>query len=138
VIAYLQGATTAAARALPRFGRELTIAHASSRSTAPRCHRSSSSAAMAASASWRSALSARRRSPTVFRWADEEHIPGCDLAFAPGDVYRFGPWLTKPHGRLHFAGTERSSWPNNMEGALESGERAAREISERQPASACA
>jgi hypothetical protein len=40
----------------------------------------------------------------------------------------------KPHGRLHFAGTERSSWPNNMEGALESGERAAREISERQPA----
>lgn len=114
------------------------MAHASSRSTAPRCRRSSSSAAMTASASGRSALSARMRYPTVFRWADEEHIPGCDLAFAPGEVCRFGPWLTKPHGRLHFAGTERSSWPNNMEGALESGERAAREISERQPASACA
>ncbi len=96
------------------------------------------SAVMVTSSSWRSALSARMRSPTVFRWADEEHIPGCDLAFAPGEVCRFGPWLTKPHGRLHFAGTERSSWPNNMEGALESGERAAREISERQPASACA
>jgi monoamine oxidase len=45
---------------------------------------------------------------------------------------------SKPHGRLHFAGTERSHWPNNIEGALESGERAAREISEQQPASACA
>ena len=73
------------------------------------------------------------RSPTVFRWAEEERIPGCDLAFAPGEVCRFGPWLTKPHGRLYFVGTERSSWLNNMEGALESGERAAREISERQP-----
>ena len=45
---------------------------------------------------------------------------------------------SKLHGRLHFAGTERSSWPNNMEGALESRERAAREIPERQPAIACA
>lgn len=67
-------------------------------------------------------------SATVFRWADEEYIPGCDVAFAPGEVCRYGPALARPHGRLHFAGAERSSWPNNMEGALESGERAAREL----------
>lgn len=67
------------------------------------------------------------RSPTVFRWADEPYIPGCDIAFAPGQLSRYGPVLARPHGRLHFAGAERSSWPNNMEGALESGERAARE-----------
>jgi monoamine oxidase len=30
--------------------------------------------------------------------------------------------------RVHFAGVERSSWPNNMEGALESGECAADEV----------
>lgn len=67
------------------------------------------------------------RSPTVFRWANEPHIPGCDIAFAPGELSRYGPVLARPHGRLHFAGAERSSWPNNMEGALESGERAGRE-----------
>jgi monoamine oxidase len=66
----------------------------------------------------------------VFRWADEQHIPGCDAAFAPGEVCRYGSALARPHGRLHFAGAERSSWPNNMEGALESGERAAREVIE--------
>lgn len=75
------------------------------------------------------------RSVTVFRWAEEEYIPGCDVAFAPGEVCRYGPALARPYGRLHFAGAERSSWPNNMEGALESGERAAREVIEgyRQP-----
>jgi monoamine oxidase len=67
------------------------------------------------------------RSPTVFRWANEPHIPGCDIAFAPGELSRYGSVLARPHGRLHFAGTERSSWPNNMEGALQSGEHAALE-----------
>lgn len=70
------------------------------------------------------------RSPTVFRWADEEHIPGCDLAFSPGQVCRLGPRLSRSHERIHFAGAERSSWPNNMEGAVESGERAARDVVE--------
>ena len=68
------------------------------------------------------------RQPTVFRWADEEHIPGCDVAFAPSEVCRYGPWLTRPHDRVCFAGAERSSWPNNMEGAIESGERAAHQV----------
>lgn len=67
------------------------------------------------------------RSSTIFRWADETHIPGCDVAFAPEQLCRFGPWLARQHGRVHLAGAERSSWPNNMEGALESGERAARD-----------
>lgn len=64
--------------------------------------------------------------PAVFHWADESYIPGCDLAFGPGEITRLGPHLREPHGRVHFAGAERSSWPNNMEGALESGEEAAR------------
>jgi monoamine oxidase len=65
------------------------------------------------------------RHPTVFRWSDEPHVRGCDLAFAPGQVRSHGPALASAHGLIRFAGAERSSWPNNMEGALESGERAA-------------
>ncbi|RRR39990.1 FAD-dependent oxidoreductase [Mycolicibacter terrae] len=66
------------------------------------------------------------RSPTVMRWADERHIGGCDAVFAPGQVCALGPLLAQPHGLLEFAGAERSSWPDNMEGAVRSGERAAR------------
>lgn len=78
------------------------------------------------------------RSPTVFRWAEEEHIPGCDVGFAPGQVCRLGPWLARTHGPIHFAGAERSRWPNNMEGAIESGERAAGEIEDLERAAALA
>lgn len=66
------------------------------------------------------------RSPTVVRWADEQHIGGCDAVFAPGEVCALGPLLERPYGLVEFAGAERSSWPDNMEGAVRSGERAAR------------
>lgn len=65
------------------------------------------------------------RSATVVRWTDEPHIGGCDAVFAPGEVCALGPLLARPHGLLEFAGAERSSWPDNMEGAVRSGERAA-------------
>ncbi|MDN5916747.1 MAG: FAD-dependent oxidoreductase [Pseudonocardia sp.] len=67
-------------------------------------------------------------SPTVYRWSTHTHIPGCDIGFEPGQLTRHGPNLSRSHGPLHFAGAERSSWPNNMEGAVESGVRAAGEI----------
>jgi monoamine oxidase len=56
----------------------------------------------------------------VCRWRDHDYIPGCDVAFAPGQLTRLGEALREPYGRLHFAAAERGSWPNNMEGALES------------------
>lgn len=68
------------------------------------------------------------RYPTVFRWAEEDYIGGCDAAFAPGQVCGFGPQLAAPHGLMSFAGVARSSWPDNMEGAVRSGERAADEV----------
>lgn len=67
------------------------------------------------------------RSTTVFRWAEQQHILGCDAAFAPGQVRRFGPMMARPHGFVRFAGAERSGWPDNMEGAARSGERTAGE-----------
>jgi monoamine oxidase len=71
---------------------------------------------------------AQLRSPTVFRWADQEYIRGCDMFFAPGQVCSLGPLMALPHGLIEFAGVERSSWPDNIEGAIRSGERAARAV----------
>ncbi|KUH84842.1 NAD(P)/FAD-dependent oxidoreductase [Mycobacterium sp. IS-1556] len=65
------------------------------------------------------------RCPTVVRWAEQDYIEGCDAVFAPGEVCAVGPLLSKGHGVIEFAGAERSSWPDNMEGAVRSGERAA-------------
>jgi|GEM_PF-3040915 len=64
----------------------------------------------------------------VYRWNAHDYIPACDIGFAPGQLLRHGPQLTRAHGNVHFAGAERSSWPNNMEGAVESGVNAARTI----------
>ena len=47
---------------------------------------------------------------------------------APGQVTTVGPLIAKGLGRLHFAGEHTSTWTGWMEGALESGERAAREV----------
>ncbi|MDP9457446.1 MAG: FAD-dependent oxidoreductase [Actinomycetota bacterium] len=38
------------------------------------------------------------------------------------------PGLARPHGRVHYANAERSSWPQFMQGAVESGEAAARQV----------
>jgi monoamine oxidase len=36
--------------------------------------------------------------------------------------------VARPEGRVHFAGEHTSNWPGWMQGALESGERAALEV----------
>jgi monoamine oxidase len=48
--------------------------------------------------------------------------------FAPGVLTQFGPALFEPVGPLHWAGTETATeWRSYMEGAAQSGERAAEE-----------
>lgn len=63
-------------------------------------------------------------------WAAEEFSRGCYGAFAtPGTLTRFGPHLRRPIGPLHWAGTETATrWAGYMDGAVESGQRVAREI----------
>ncbi|GAA2738484.1 flavin monoamine oxidase family protein [Actinocorallia aurantiaca] len=73
------------------------------------------------------------RKPIAFLerdWAAEEYSRGCYGAFAtPGTLTRFGPALRAPVGPLHWAGTETATrWPGYMDGAVESGLRAAREV----------
>ncbi len=47
---------------------------------------------------------------------------------APGQVAKFGDVLGKPQGRVHFAGDHTATLMTGMEGAMESGERAALEV----------
>jgi len=63
-------------------------------------------------------------------WAAEEYSRGCYGAFAtPGTLTRYGRSLRPPIGPLHWAGTETAMrWAGYMDGAAESGQRAAREV----------
>ncbi|MFC7446614.1 flavin monoamine oxidase family protein [Rhodococcus daqingensis] len=60
-------------------------------------------------------------------WAAEEFSRGGYGAFtAPRTLTRFGPSLRRPVGPLHWAGTETATrWPGYIDGAVESGARAA-------------
>jgi monoamine oxidase len=63
-------------------------------------------------------------------WAAEEYSRGCYGAFAtPGTLTRYGRSLRPPTGPLHWAGTETAMrWAGYMDGAAESGQRAALEV----------
>ena len=64
----------------------------------------------------------------VHQWALDRWSRGAFVAFAPGQMTALMPEIARPEDRLHFAGEHTSSWMGWMEGALDSGERAAREI----------
>jgi monoamine oxidase len=63
-------------------------------------------------------------------WTKERWTRGCPVAHvAPGVLTKYGPWLRRPVGKIHFAGTETADyWLGYMDGAVRSGERAAREV----------
>ena len=63
-------------------------------------------------------------------WTKERWTRGCPVAHvAPGVLTKYGPWLRRPVGKVHFAGTETADyWLGYMDGAVRSGERAAREV----------
>uniref|UniRef100_UPI00358FFB94 amine oxidase [flavin-containing]-like n=1 Tax=Myxine glutinosa TaxID=7769 RepID=UPI00358FFB94 len=63
-------------------------------------------------------------------WMEEQYSGGCYTAcLAPGILTEYGSIIRKPFGRVHFAGTETATkWSGYMDGALEAGERAAREV----------
>jgi monoamine oxidase len=61
-------------------------------------------------------------------WTAASPTGGAYSHFRPGHLTRFGPWLAGPAGRLHLAGEHTDQWQATMNGALSSGQRAAREI----------
>jgi monoamine oxidase len=52
--------------------------------------------------------------------------------FRPGEVRRFAPHVGAAHGRLHFCGEHLALESRGMEGAMESGARAAGDVLELQ------
>lgn len=64
----------------------------------------------------------------TIHWGENEWARGAFSVFGPGQLKRLLPLLARPEGRLHFAGEYTSWWNGWAEGALESGERAAREV----------
>jgi monoamine oxidase len=79
------------------------------------------------------AFGAEAGSPTEYfetNWPAERWSRGGPVGVAgPGVYTALGPALRKPIGRIHWAGTETSNyWNGYMDGAVRSGERAAREV----------
>ncbi|CAH2220360.1 amine oxidase [flavin-containing] A-like, partial [Pelobates cultripes] len=63
-------------------------------------------------------------------WCEEQYSGGCYTAyFPPGVMTQYGSVIREPVGKLYFAGTETATqWSGYMEGAVQAGERAAREV----------
>jgi monoamine oxidase len=63
-------------------------------------------------------------------WDEDRWAGGAFAYFRPGQMFSLRPHLARPEGRVHFAGEHTSAWSGWMQGAIESGLRAAREVSE--------
>jgi monoamine oxidase len=66
-------------------------------------------------------------------WGLEPFAPGGPTAAVPpGSWTRYGPWLRRPVGPIHWAGTETADeWTGFLDGAVRSGQRAAAEVAVR-------
>ncbi len=65
-----------------------------------------------------------------YPWDNDPIARGAPIGFMPpGVMLSFGEALRRPAGRIHWAGAETAMvWNGYMDGAVESGERAAREV----------
>lgn len=66
-------------------------------------------------------------------WCQDRWSEGCYGAYmGPTTMTELGPALRRPHGRVHWAGTESAVvWSGYIEGAIRAGERAAAEVLQR-------
>lgn len=63
-------------------------------------------------------------------WDDDPEARGAYACPRPGQMRALLAVAARPEGRVHFAGEHTSTWAQWMQGALESGQRAAREVRE--------
>jgi monoamine oxidase len=62
-------------------------------------------------------------------WSKDPYAGMCErTAYKPGELARYWPEVTRPVGRIHFAGAYAAAMSWGQEAALESGNRAAMEI----------
>lgn len=67
----------------------------------------------------------------VLSWQQDPFAGGTFSAWKPGQISRLANHVAAPAGRIHFAGEHTAVLQRGMEGAMESGERAALEVLER-------
>jgi monoamine oxidase len=64
-------------------------------------------------------------------WDEDEWARGASAFYKPGQFSSLLPHVARPEGRIYFAGEHTSVWSDGwMQGALESGNRVAREVNE--------
>jgi monoamine oxidase len=73
-------------------------------------------------------------SGTSMIWHEDQWARGAFAYFEPGQMATLLPEAQRPEGRIHFAGEHTSAWHGWMNGALESGNRAAEEVNEAESA----
>lgn len=73
-------------------------------------------------------LNAQYESGTSYIWHEDSRALGAFTYFEPGQMATLLPLAQRPEGRIHFAGEHTSAWHGWMNGALESGNRAADEV----------
>lgn len=84
--------------------------------------------ALAVRLRWLGAAKAVLRASHQVTWEDDPFVRGGYAVFPPGYDPEQRAWLSKPHGRMLFAGEHTSlRWQGYMNGAVESGWRAASE-----------
>jgi len=81
-------------------------------------------------ASWYGSAAANPIAYFDTNWSDEVWTRGCPVGIPSlGTLLAYGPQIRQPVGRIHWAGTETSTyWNGYMDGAVRSGERAAAEV----------
>lgn len=67
----------------------------------------------------------------TFNWSRNPFSAGCFTLFAPGQKADLGDVIYQQEGRMHFAGEHTSTFHGWVEGAIESGIRAAYEVNRR-------
>ena len=71
------------------------------------------------------------RTGVVYNWSSNPYSAGCFTLFTPGQSRDLEEVIPQPEGLIHFAGEHTSSYHGWVEGAIESGIRAAKEINHR-------
>lgn len=63
-----------------------------------------------------------------YSWQRDEFSEGAYAVYRPGQWFSIRPLLARPHGKVLFAGEHLADWQGFMEGAIETGEAAARAL----------
>ncbi|MEO6333895.1 MAG: NAD(P)/FAD-dependent oxidoreductase [Pyrinomonadaceae bacterium] len=63
-----------------------------------------------------------------YAWQRDEFTDGAYALYRPGQWFGIRPILARPHGKVLFAGEHLADWQGFMEGAIETGEAAARSL----------